>query len=159
MNPFDQATAGNDIVDLRDVRDERERILRLLEDAGDESFDAVVEKKISVDRWADDLLENNDLMMVVDLSNDDVTFVIDTVNLEGQLSGWGSLDEAANNNPVLVLDDHFVDYIKEMASDLGAYKADNPWPLNCIDWEAAADELRPDWNEVKFAQYVYQMRG
>lgn len=48
----------------------------------------------------------------------------------------------------LIADDYFEDYAEEMAYDIGAIDREASWPLNRIDWEAAADDLKMDYNEV-----------
>lgn len=52
----------------------------------------------------------------------------------------------------------FVEYAKELASDLGAVSQDAGWPNRHIDWEAAADELKIDYTEVTFLGNDYYVR-
>jgi hypothetical protein len=41
----------------------------------------------------------------------------------------------------LIREDMFEDYARELADDIGALKDTDKWPLNHIDWEAAAKEI------------------
>ena len=49
----------------------------------------------------------------------------------------------------------FEDYAREMAEDSDGRKAFDRWPLCCIDWNAAADQLRADYNELEFEGVTY----
>jgi hypothetical protein len=44
-----------------------------------------------------------------------------------------------------IADSYFQDYAEQMAEDIGAIDRDAKWPLDHIDWEAAADELKVDY--------------
>lgn len=58
----------------------------------------------------------------------------------------------------LIRDSYLTEYAKKLAADIGTI---NPsasafsWPLNHIDWEAAADELRADYSSVEFGGVTY----
>lgn len=60
----------------------------------------------------------------------------------------------------LVRDSYFREYAKELAEDVGAIdlSATRGWPLNCIDWEAAASELQCDYIDVDFNGVCYWVR-
>lgn len=59
----------------------------------------------------------------------------------------------------LIRDDHFVEYAKELAEDIGAFKASQvEWPYTHIDWKAAAEELEQDYTEVELAGRNYFVR-
>jgi hypothetical protein len=59
----------------------------------------------------------------------------------------------------LIRDSYFKEYAQELADDIGAIKADAGWPLNCIDWEQAARELRMDYTSVEFGDVTYWGRS
>ena len=46
--------------------------------------------------------------------------------------------------------DYFETYAREFAADIGAIEPKRSWPLNCIDWADAAEELRQDYSTVEF---------
>ena len=58
----------------------------------------------------------------------------------------------------LVRESYFEDYAQEFAEDIGAISHDLQWPLYCIDWERAADDLRMDYTELDFAGITYYAR-
>lgn len=59
---------------------------------------------------------------------------------------------------ILIRDSSFRDYAKQLADDIGAIGRNATWPLDCIDWEKAADELRVDYSAVDFGgvEYLYR---
>lgn len=58
----------------------------------------------------------------------------------------------------LIRDDHFEDYARQLAEDIGAINPDASWPNNCIDWERAANELQVDYTSVDFDGVTYWVR-
>jgi antirestriction protein len=64
-----------------------------------------------------------------------------------------------NYEPTMILKSTFVEYARELAEDIGAIPDGNTWPLYCIDWERAADELRMDYTSVRFDGDDYLIRS
>lgn len=58
----------------------------------------------------------------------------------------------------LILDRHFTTYAEEFANDIGAIDSNATWPLNHIDWDAAANDLKGDYTEVSINGYDYWVR-
>jgi hypothetical protein len=58
----------------------------------------------------------------------------------------------------LVRDSYFEQYAEELAADIGAIDPKASWPLNCIDWEAAADQLKIDYTAIDFDGVTYWVR-
>lgn len=58
----------------------------------------------------------------------------------------------------LIRGDAFLDYAEQLAKDIGAIDRNAFWPINHIDWEAAADELAYDYTEVEYAGHTYFIR-
>ena len=48
----------------------------------------------------------------------------------------------------LINDDYFTEYAEEEAQDIGAIDCKVTWPLNHIDWEAAAEQLKYDYSRI-----------
>lgn len=69
---------------------------------------------------------------------------------EGYSSDW-------NHGEALIRYDHFEDYARQMAEDIGAVDNTN-WPNCHIDWEAAAEALQMDYTEVDFDGVNYWIR-
>lgn len=59
----------------------------------------------------------------------------------------------------LVADYLFQEYAQELAEDCGMMPEDLHWPLNCIDWEHAARELRYDYTSVELFGQTYWTRS
>ena len=58
----------------------------------------------------------------------------------------------------LIRESYFRDYAEELADDIGAIPKDAQWPMNCIDWEQAARELRYDYSGVDIDGATYWTR-
>lgn len=58
-----------------------------------------------------------------------------------------------------IREDYFEDYARELAEDIGAIPDDVSWPMTCIDWEQAADQLRQDYTEYKILDVSYLVRA
>lgn len=52
----------------------------------------------------------------------------------------------------------FTDYARELAEDCGMVPDNLSWPLNHIDWEAAADDLLNDYSAVTIGGSTYYYR-
>jgi hypothetical protein len=70
---------------------------------------------------------------------------------EGYASDW-------RHGTTLIRDSYFKDYAMHLAEDLGYINRYTSWPLNCIDWEKAAEELQIDYTEVTFDGVSYWVR-
>lgn len=57
-----------------------------------------------------------------------------------------------------IRDDYFEEYAEELADEMGVIDRDAEWPLNHIDWEAAADQLREDYTEIEINGNSYWYR-
>lgn len=60
---------------------------------------------------------------------------------------------------LLIREDCFEDYARELAEDIGACDPDAPWPISCIDWEEAAKQLKYDYFAVTFGSDDYLIRN
>ena len=58
----------------------------------------------------------------------------------------------------LIRDSYFEEYAQELAEDIGATDKEQRWPLNHIDWNAAAEELQGDYTSVEFDGVTYWIR-
>lgn len=63
-----------------------------------------------------------------------------------------------HHGETLIHEDYFVEYAKELANDIGAVNADAGWPARHIDWEAAADSLKEDYEEFTVEGTTYYGR-
>ncbi|KKL80296.1 hypothetical protein LCGC14_2006170 [marine sediment metagenome] len=58
----------------------------------------------------------------------------------------------------LIADSYFEVYAQELAEDIGAINSEAAWPVNCIDWEEAASELKQDYCSVEYDDVTYWVR-
>ena len=88
----------------------------------------------------------------------------DTENGE-ELRVLRELAEEASGSPdwqygePLIRDSYFKDYAQELAEDCGMIPEGQGWPLRCIDWDQAADELKGDYFSVDFDGVDYWIRS
>lgn len=81
---------------------------------------------------------------------------------------YAALDELRNDADGVIADfeygetfiseAHFADYAEELAYDIGAIDREASWPLNRINWDAAADDLKTDYTEFEFRGTTYYAR-
>jgi hypothetical protein len=73
--------------------------------------------------------------------------------------GPDDLEWAADNYGVtLIPESGFQDYARELAEDIGAIDPQAGWPLHCIDWERAANELATDYTLIEYDGDSYYYR-
>ena len=63
-----------------------------------------------------------------------------------------------HDGATLIRDSYFTEYARELAQDIGVILRDGGWPVNCIDWDKAADELKTDYQLVDFDGIDYWVR-
>lgn len=130
--------------------------------------------QVTSDPIGDDVIDTRDILAYMEwLESDHLT-------ADGMLlhpGGWDDQDEAADwrvwrdaldeiaenagdrprDGVQLICDSGFEDYARDLADDMGVEIRDE-WPYRYIDWEAAADELRTDYNEIIIGSYAYLYR-
>lgn len=60
---------------------------------------------------------------------------------------------------VLIREDYFTEYAQQLAEEIGAINRDASWPLNHINWDAAADELKNDYSQADLDGETYYYRS
>lgn len=63
-----------------------------------------------------------------------------------------------NYGVTLIRDSYFRDYAEQLADDIGAIDRNANWPVNCIDWDEAAGQLKMDYFQVDFGGVTYWIR-
>lgn len=92
--------------------------------------------------------------MYADLSEDEADRMRALYALRAELEGYGW-----EHGIVLIPEDEFEDYARELAKDIGAVPdEDTLWPAYCIDWERAARELATDYSLTTFEGVDYYWR-
>ncbi len=70
---------------------------------------------------------------------------------EGYAEDW-------NYGVTLIRESYFTEYAQDLAEDIGAIDPNASWPMNHIDWEAAADALKEDYTQVDLDGIAYYVR-
>ncbi len=70
-----------------------------------------------------------------------------------------SLEDMAETEPTMIPEYAWETYARELAEDIGAISKDNQWPVYCIDWEWAAEELAIDYNKLEVDGTLYYYRS
>ena len=111
---------------------------------------------------SDDLIDSRDVITRIaeleldterDEADDDELAALQVLaeEVSGYAPGW-------EHGSVLIRDSYFRDYAQDLASDIGAIDANATWPVNCIDWEQATQELQMDYTSVSFDGVDYWIR-
>ena len=58
----------------------------------------------------------------------------------------------------LLADSYFQEYAQYLAEDCGMVDTHARWPMNCIDWEQAAQELQMDYSSIEIRGFTYWYR-
>jgi Antirestriction protein (ArdA) len=67
---------------------------------------------------------------------------------ETQYEGW-------DHGIQFIHEHYFEQYAREFAEDVGVLDTSADWPMNCIDWEQAANELQMDYSVVEVDGMCY----
>lgn len=71
----------------------------------------------------------------------------------------GSLAAYADDQPQAIAEDDFAHYAEELAEEIGAIDRSASWPLTCINWQEAADELAQDYSSFDFEGRKWLVRS
>ena len=90
----------------------------------------------------------------------------DTTDLEAELKALEEFAEEASEyapdwhyGETIIHEDYFTQYAQELSDELSLGDgAMARWPFTHIDWEAAAQALKQDYNEVEFEGVTYYIR-
>ena len=69
----------------------------------------------------------------------------------GEMQGYGGNHQWEGHwyPDYLIADRHFKTYAKELAYDIsGKELREASWPMNCIDWEKATEQLQMDYTSI-----------
>lgn len=114
--------------------------------------------------FGDDILDIRDLAdrfqgMEAPHSWDESDYEFAALFLQLKNEMWDDIDTGAENEPTLILDSYFEEYAEDLASDIGAIDRNANWPLNRIDWVAAAEDLQMDYSRLEVGPYTYWRRA
>ena len=134
----------SDRASLKDELEDRQEAHEAAVKAGDTT--AALAAGEEVQEAADDIAEWDD-------DNLEELEVLREANEQGEndVSDW-------SHGETLIAEEHFTEYARELAYDIGALQGNEQWPHNHIDWEAAADELQRDYTEINIGGETYLVR-
>lgn len=108
-----------------------------------------------------DTIDSRDVIARIEwLDDDDLC-----LDEEDELKSLKALQEECEgysdwiHGALLIRDSYFIQYAEQFAEDIGAIDRDANWPLNHIDWEEAASELKMDYTCVDFDGVDYWLRS
>jgi chromosome segregation ATPase len=131
---------------LKDTSDEAETALKDVapEDAEEthmeELQDAADSAREDLEAWNDENGEYLKTLQELDSEGRDAT------------SEW-------KHGEALIRDSYFEEYAQQLADDIGAIDRNAEWPVNCIDWKQAAEQLQQDYSSVDFDGQDYWIRS
>lgn len=162
---------SDDIIDSRDVIariEELESELETLTDAVDEARERVTEEEGLLNEVNREDPEFQDAEEDLGAAREALASAeSDLADWEGEeeLKTLKALAEQGEDSPDwnhgegLIRGSYFQEYAEQLADDIGAIDRNANWPVNCIDWEKAADELKADYTEVDFDGEAYWIRS
>jgi hypothetical protein len=71
--------------------------------------------------------------------------------------GYGDLNDVLEAGIDLIAEDEFEDHAREVAEDLLGVNT-NDWPMTCIDWKRAAEEMQTDYTTIEWDGDTYWTR-
>ncbi|USM11458.1 antirestriction protein [Citromicrobium phage vB_CbaS-RXM] len=164
-----------DIDNTQDIMDSRDVIARIDELTGERDAlqEAVDEAQEEYDSYLDGLTDDEDPD-----DDEEGRELADTLaGARKDLSEWNMGDDAEElrtlkafaadlesygdweHGETLIRESYFTEYAEELASDIGAIDPNAGWPLQHIDWDAAADALKQDYTEAELDGVTYYMRA
>jgi hypothetical protein len=165
----------SDISNRDDVIDSRDVIAKI-EEMKEEIFDMIDGMEIDGIDDADDLINHVakkidhsedcstcDMIITALVYNgktsDDLDEAIDELKPLADLAGEASdYAEDWDHGETMIRGTYFKEYAQQLADDIGAIDSSATWPMNCIDWDQAANELKQDYTEVDFNGISYFIR-
>ncbi len=173
---------GQEITNSADILDSRDIIARIEElDSERQPFVDAIEEAMEAFRKAVDALatapkgiDYADLQNAVSDAENAVVAANDALSSEDGFDDSAEGEELAmlkalaeegenyaddwNYGVALIRDSYFRTYAEELADDFGVVPKDVAWPMTCIDWRRAAEELKGDYTAIEFDGVTYWVR-
>jgi chromosome segregation ATPase len=153
----------NDILDTRDIEDridELESEIESLDDERESFEDSITEIEDEISELEDNQSVDGENQGEIDgleldkseYQNRLVASVNENEEAQSELNELTNLrDSIGSEFPrgvTLIHESHFKEYAMQYADDVGAIADSHSWPLTCIDWDQAAEELQQDFSSV-----------
>ena len=142
----------SNIFDSRDLESELTELLEQFEDWKSNLADEQIHKLAKQMGCA--VIDLTDEDFYPEWSDSDGERISAIQNLKDEISSpeW-------EHGITLIKDDYFVEYAEQLAEDIGVIDRNASWPLNHINWEFAAEELKYDYSSVEFDGEIYWYRS
>jgi Rad3-related DNA helicase len=131
-------------IDTRDLIEERENTQQRILDDFNEKFNQDLEDYLEIDSFLEDFeYETDDQNGFLEYWEDELNEIQEINDLEDEVgSEW-------EYGVTLIDEDDFVDFVEQDLEDCGYISKDFPVWIE-IDWEATANNVRRDYQEVEF---------
>jgi len=154
---------GDDVIDSRDIierleelRDEKSDLEFAITEAQEAYDNEDDEEETSPERYAELEADIETAKSALrEWEDDNASELTALEEFEKNFSGYGDW----SGGDTLIEDDHFTDFAQQLAQDCCEMPANLTWPLNCIDWEQAANELKYDYMCADIGGWTYWMRA
>jgi len=120
------------------------------------NYDNVIDSREVIERIGEIKEELSDTDTVMQELVDELKGELATLK---KLAGEGESSPDWEYGQTLVRDSYFEDYARELAEETGMVSEVLAWPVRCIDWEQAAEELQMDYFTVDYDGVDYWIRG
>jgi len=140
--PGDNIIDSRDLISMyEDLNEEHEDLLanveRLEEEANDLYHKELLEAaREELKEWEEEHLEELETLQAVIEEGESIS------------SEW-------RHGTTLIHEHYFVDYAMDLGRDIGVISDFNSWPARHIDWEAAAEELKMDYDLIRYGEHRY----
>lgn len=147
-------STSDDIIDSRDVL---ERIKELEGEYVSDDDLRLLDREVEGSTDTFDDLDDEELKKLADDGTSEAEELITLRALEEEIDN--NAGENCSDGVTLIRDSYFIQYAEQLADDIGAIDSNAGWPLNCIDWEKAADELKSDYTSIDYDGAEYWVRS
>lgn len=118
------------------------------------------------DLAGEDFIDSRDLVTRLDaLESDLIDDALDEnllverkqlLEIIDEIEGYSG--DRARDGITLIAEHDFENHARDLAEDIGAIDPNARWPLDCIDWQKAADELKQDYTSITINGWEYWYR-
>ncbi len=117
----------------------------------------IIERIEELETEQDDMLDEDTEGTIEEWEADGNGEELDTLReLADECKGYASDWEYGES---LIRDSYFKEYAQETAENTGMIPDTQSWPICCIDWDQAADELKMDYTSVDWDGVEYWIRA
>lgn len=161
-------TNTDNIIDSRDIIDRIEELEEFIEGGVSSKEEYIAELESEIEELQEENPEDDRIVEIheeIEEIQGDIEEIRSSEESEELAILKGVNEEGENYSSdwkygeTMIHDDYFEEYAQELAADLGDYRADQPWPMNCIDWEMAANELKMDYTSIDYDGVSYWVRS